>query len=375
MITTKMIDIDSEQKLELAKIREALYYNPETGNFTSRLHNGIRIRCLIGDGGYIYVSVKGRKYAAHRLAWFYYHGKWPKEEIDHINGNPSDNSILNLREASRLQNAHNRRLGKNNTSGLRCVGKNRANGKYAVKIWRFGQCFYLGEYSEKLEAARVANEFLRKTDEEFFSDVRAKHDLPGDQLALLATIKRAKDLGFKPRLLPENRVWVSHMLNAWGRWAYEGISDGAKVSPIARFMESVSGRGAITSDGIVAIMESLHTRGYSGEELIKKLAQIIANLKHANTEKCTDEEGMFMDGLILATLGNKTVLTKVAVNYYVYGHAIETIAQYLQRLTRGALTMPQSRDRVRWCISLIEAKIYHAAMKKLGFISNTDCVS
>lgn len=140
-------------------------------------------------------------------------------------------------------------------------------------------------------------------------------------------------------------------------------------------MESVSGKGAITSDGIVTIMESLHGRGYNGEELIKKLAQIIANLKHCNTDKCTDEEGMFMDRLILNVLGNKTVLTKVAVNYYVYGHAIETIAQYIQRITRGALTMPQSRDRVRWCISLIEAKMHHAAMNELSLDENAKLVA
>ncbi|ELN2576682.1 DUF1133 family protein [Enterobacter kobei] len=365
MISRKDIELDTEKKLELASVRESLNYNPETGNFSSRLHAGIRVRCMIANNGYIYVSFRGKRYAAHRLAWFYYHGEWPKEDIDHINGNPSDNSIRNLREATRLQNVHNRRLGKNNTSGIRCVSKNRVNGRYAVKIWRFGQCFYLGEYVEKLDAARVANEFLKKTDEEFFSDVMAKHDLPDDKLALLVAIKRSKDLGFKPRLKPEQRVWIVHMLNAWGRWAYEGMEGGSKLSPIARFMETVSGRGAITSDGIVAIMESLHNRGYRGSELIKKMAQIIANLKHSSTEKCSDEEGMFMDRLILNVLGKKTVLTKVAVNYYVYGHAIETIAQYLQRITRGSLTMPQARDRVRWCISLIEAKIYHAAIKEL----------
>lgn len=365
MITTGDIYLDAEKNLELAKVREVLNYNPDTGNFTSRLHAGVRSRCMIGSNGYIYVSYRGKKYPAHRLAWFYFHGKWPKEDIDHINGNPSDNSIRNLREATRKQNSHNQRIRKNNTSGLRCVSKNRANGKWRIQIWRFGQCFYLGEYLDKAQAGRVANEFLRKTDDEFFCDVRARHDLPDDQLALLAAIKRSKDLGFKPRLLPEQRVWISHMLNAWGRWAYDGMSDKAKISPIARFMESVSGRGAITSDGIVAIMESLHSRGFNGEELIKKLAQIIANLKHSNTEKCSDEEGMFMDRLILNTLGNKNVLTKVAVNYYVYGHAIETIAQYVQRITKGALTMPQARDRVRWSISLIEAKIYHVAMREL----------
>ncbi|NCI06470.1 hypothetical protein, partial [Cronobacter sakazakii] len=91
-------------------------------------------------------------------------------------------------------------------------------------------------------------------------------------------------------------------------------------------------------------------------------------MKTLLTSRCINQRGaghMFMDRLILNVLGNKTVLTKVAVNYYVYGHAVETIAQYLQRLTRGSLTMPQSRDRVRWCINLIEAKIYHAAMKEL----------
>ena len=365
MITTKEFDIDTEEKLELAKLYEALYYNPDTGNFSSKLHAGVRMRCIIANNGYIYVCYGGKKYAAHRLAWFYYHGRWPKEEVDHVNGNPSDNRIKNLREATREQNTHNQRLRKNNTSGIRCVSKNRANGKWKVQIWRFGQRFQLGEYADKSEAARVANEFLRKTDEEFFCDVRSKHELPDDQIALLATIKRSKDLGFKPRLLPENRVWVSHMLNAWGRWAYSGMSEKSQVSSIARFMESVSGRGAITSDGIVAIMESLHNRGYHGEDLIKKMAQIIANLKHSSAPDCTDEEGMFMDRIILECLGNKTVLTRVAINYYVYGHATETIAQYIQRITRGSLTMPQARDRVRWCISLIEARVYHAAMNEI----------
>ncbi|EOC1198696.1 HNH endonuclease [Cronobacter sakazakii] len=112
MITSEELDLSNENSLELAKLREALYYNPETGNFSSRNHAGIRIRCLIANNGYIFVSWRGKKYAAHRLAWFYYHGKWPKEDIDHINGNPSDNSIRNLREATRAQNSHNRRLGK-----------------------------------------------------------------------------------------------------------------------------------------------------------------------------------------------------------------------------------------------------------------------
>lgn len=358
-------ELIAQENINLAILRESLKYNPETGNFTSKRHNGIRVRCDMGDGGYIRVNYKGKKFFAHRLAWFYMYGEWPTETIDHINGNPSDNRLANLRLASQRQNTHNQKLRKNNTSGVRCVHKHRVTGKFIVQIWRFGQRFYLGAYDQKVTAAKVANEFLRKSDEEFFSDVTSKHDLPDDQIAMLAVIKKSKDLGFKPRLLPENRVWISHMLNAWGRWAYEGMDGKQKISPIARFMESVSGRGAITTDGIVAIMESLHNRGYNGEELIKKLAQVVANLKHSRTPACSDDEGMFMDRIILQTLGGKTALTRVAVNYYVYGHQIETIAQYLQKITKFTLSLPQARDRVKWCINLIEAKIYSEVIKEI----------
>ncbi|WP_241622755.1 HNH endonuclease signature motif containing protein [Rosenbergiella australiborealis] len=353
-----------ESNLQLAKLREKLFYNSETGNFTARLERGVRIKSSIRDNGYITVHFSGKKYLAHRLAWFYMHGKWPEHDIDHINGNPSDNSLKNLREATRADNSHNRVIGKNNTSGLRCVSQNRRNGRWRINIWRGGHKFYLGEYISKVKAAQVANEWLRKNDGEFFSDVRRRSDLPEDQIALLANITKSKDLGHKPRLDSCQRVFVSHMLNAWGKWAYDGLPDKNQISPIARFMESVSGRGAITSDGLVAIMESLHNRGYHGNELIKKMAQIIANLKHARVETCSDLEGMFMDRMIQRVLGAKSILGQVAINYYVYGHPVETIAQYLQRITKQGLTISQARNRVRWCISLIEAKIYHEVIKE-----------
>jgi hypothetical protein len=53
------------------------------------------------------------KYSAHRLAWFYVHGKWPQSGIDHRNGDIGDNRIENLREATQAQNCANKRgLGK-----------------------------------------------------------------------------------------------------------------------------------------------------------------------------------------------------------------------------------------------------------------------
>lgn len=85
----------------------------ETGIFT-RLRSqgpqkggtraGSMMRC-----GYEIIAIDRLKYVAHRLAWFYVHGKWPPHEIDHINGDRADNRIVNLRQATTSQNLQNQR--------------------------------------------------------------------------------------------------------------------------------------------------------------------------------------------------------------------------------------------------------------------------
>src|SRR5690348_14306740 len=121
--------------IELSELRAMLNYDPETGLFTWR-HTGKGRKATVGSNSHGYVSirltVRGKKkgYLAHRLAWFYTYGEWPKNLIDHIDMNPANNAISNLREATHSTNKANRRAPANNSTGFKGVSFNKAYGKY-----------------------------------------------------------------------------------------------------------------------------------------------------------------------------------------------------------------------------------------------------
>lgn len=90
-------------------------------------------------------------YLAHRVIWFMKHNEWP-EEIDHINGNRSDNRIVNLRDVNHKQNLRNQRLRKNNTSGHNGVYWFQRDQKWMVLIKVDGVSKF-GGYFENIEDA------------------------------------------------------------------------------------------------------------------------------------------------------------------------------------------------------------------------------
>ena len=99
--------------------------------------------------GYKVVTIFNRKFLAHRVAWAIHYGSWPTQEIDHINGERSDNAIANLRDVSRTVNVRNIHKAKQSKSGVIGVRK-RGNVWQASIVGR-----HLGNFTS-LEAATEA---------------------------------------------------------------------------------------------------------------------------------------------------------------------------------------------------------------------------
>lgn len=159
--------IMKDQEL-LSLCNEYLNYDPETGIFIRiKSAKGIRIGDVAGyrtSAGYIQMSIKGKVYLAHRIAFLITYGYFPKI-IDHINRDSSDNRISNLRECSQVENCRNRGINNNNTSGYKGVTKK--GNKWRSEIRFRGDRKYLGSFICKHEAAKAYNEAAKKHHGEF----------------------------------------------------------------------------------------------------------------------------------------------------------------------------------------------------------------
>jgi hypothetical protein len=164
----------------VGKLREFLRYEPETGKlFWLERQNSDKWWNSFCAGkeafrstdkhGYRSGHFLGRQYKAHRVVWALVHGEWPADEIDHINGNPGDNRISNLRVVTRAQNMKNiRRLAKN-TSGVVGVSWDNINSNWRASIKVNGRCINLGRY-KSFEAACAA-----RADAERLHDFHPNH--------------------------------------------------------------------------------------------------------------------------------------------------------------------------------------------------------
>lgn len=114
-------------------------------------------------GGYNSTGLLGRTYRAHRVAWAIYHGTWPVNGIDHINGDKCDNRLINLRDVPQSINARNSRIPTHNTSGEVGVYFSKPRGKWYARIAGRLVKKHIGYFETKEEASMA-----RKAAEEGF---------------------------------------------------------------------------------------------------------------------------------------------------------------------------------------------------------------
>lgn len=139
----------TDPDISLGRLKELFFYDPEEGKFYWR-DDG-----LIAGGphnrGYWHIRVDGsKKILAHRLAWFYVYGEWPKLWLDHINRDKLDNRIENLRDVGSGINRRNAKMNENNKSKITGV-----HWHYRPKYGRWavtGGTMQLGERVDFFEA-------------------------------------------------------------------------------------------------------------------------------------------------------------------------------------------------------------------------------
>lgn len=162
----------------LSVLERVLSYNKETGEFIWRkmpedllpeknIRNGWNKKFAGTSAGSVYkmhgreklsIGLFGESYLLHRIAWVMGGNEMPHDDfhIDHINGNPLDNRLCNLRVATNSQNVSNGNVRKNNTSGIRGVSYFKRDRKWGATIRLNGKTLHLGTFNTKGEAAIVS---------------------------------------------------------------------------------------------------------------------------------------------------------------------------------------------------------------------------
>lgn len=137
-------------------LRSLITYDADTGLISCKKgRRGVKenafSRC-VDSCGYLHMTIFGKSYRLHRLAWLYAHGKWPRGRIDHINGIKTDNRLSNLRECIAGENARNVRRRKDNTTGVTGVTWCKQTGKFRAQIHYMGKTRPLGRFDSFVKA-------------------------------------------------------------------------------------------------------------------------------------------------------------------------------------------------------------------------------
>lgn len=140
-------------------VLEILNYNPKTGIFTWK-HDGSEAG-RVQEDGYVTVTIKRKKYKAHRLAWLVMKGRFPVKVIDHKNDCRSDNRWANLQLATTSLSNHKRPNMRIGPSGFRGVYEERP-GRFRARICIESRNVHLGYFATAEDAAAARDKAAKK---------------------------------------------------------------------------------------------------------------------------------------------------------------------------------------------------------------------
>jgi hypothetical protein len=148
-----LVDYDPETGIFTWRSREERYFKTNSSYKTWNTRFAGKVAGMVMPRGYITVNLCGKKYAAHRLAFLWMTGSFPKNEVDHINHLAGDNRWDNLRAVTGLENMKNLKLSTKNTSGVLGVSWSKQKNKWRARIKLNKREKWLGYFTSIDEAA------------------------------------------------------------------------------------------------------------------------------------------------------------------------------------------------------------------------------
>jgi hypothetical protein len=170
-VLAEVFDYDANTGALRWRHRPASHFANLHGQRIFNAQHAGRVASWTSSNGYLNCRFKfaGREFTVgvHRIAFCLQTGRWPTDEVDHIDGNKANNVWANLREATRQQNARNSSLRDDNEVGLKWVKKEKRTGRFVARATVGGEHVHFGTFDTPDEAHQRAKQSLSGVYREF----------------------------------------------------------------------------------------------------------------------------------------------------------------------------------------------------------------